>query len=205
MPRPLRSPVPALRAAALALALAAGCSAGRAQSPAAAPAEPASLPLADVNGPGDGPPVSRRIAELQKAGQRAQALALAEEHLAAHPRDTKVMFARAILLADLGRTDDAIAAFERITQEFPELPESYNNIAVLRAARGELSQAEHFLLLAVAARPDYATAQENLGDLYLSLASAAYERASSLRPEVRALRTKLSLAREFTERVRSAR
>jgi tetratricopeptide (TPR) repeat protein len=196
MPQPApRALYPALLAVALSLAA----------SPRAMATDAEPLPNADISVPGEATPTSQRVSELQRAGKKAEALALADEALAKQPHDAKLLFLRALILGDLARTDEAIAGFERVTQEFPELPEAYNNIAVLRAGRGELAQAERFLRLAIAARPEYVTAQENLGDLYLTMARAAYERGSQLNPASRTLRDKLALARELGDRVRAAR
>jgi Flp pilus assembly protein TadD len=176
-----------------------------AESAAESAAEPAAepAPRADITAPGESTPASQQVAELQRSGKPLEALAVAERQLALQPHDAKLLFLRAMILSDLARTDEAITGFERVTQEFPELPEAYNNIAVLRAGRGELAQAERYLRLAVAARSDYVTAQENLGDLYITMARLAYERASRLNPGRRALRDKLALARELGDKVRA--
>jgi len=47
----------------------------------------------------------------------------------------------------------------------PELPEPYNNLAVLYAARGDHDGARDALLRAISTHPSYATAHENLGDI----------------------------------------
>ncbi len=86
--------------------------------------------------------------------------------LAANPRNAQARFQRAWSLAQAGREDDAIKAFSEMAQDFPELPEPHNNLALLYAKRGDLKRAEAELLAALDARPDYAIAYSNLGDVY---------------------------------------
>jgi Flp pilus assembly protein TadD len=107
------------------------------------------------------------------------------------------------MLADAGRTEDAMRGFIELTQEFPELPEPHNNLATLHAARGDLDQARAALESAVRALPSYALAWENLGDVHLRLAERAWARAASL-DNASAAQAKLKLARELIDRVSPA-
>jgi Flp pilus assembly protein TadD len=145
------------------------------------------------------------IADLMQAGKSEEALKRADRFLAANPRDLQVRFLRAVTLVDLGRKQEAADALTRLTQDFPELPEPYNNLAVLAAAQGDLEQAERLLRDAIAAQPNYTTAQENLGDLYVAMAATAFERASRLDPASGALKSKLALARDLTSKLKATR
>jgi len=145
------------------------------------------------------------IATALRKGDKAGALKIADDFLAAHPRDAQVRFLRAVVLGDLNRLDEAVTALEALTEDFPELPEPYNNIAVIRANQAEFAVAEHYLQLAIAAQPNYITARENLGDLYISMAAAAYEQAARLNPESIAIKKKLTLTRDLSGKLRSAR
>jgi Flp pilus assembly protein TadD len=107
------------------------------------------------------------------------------------------------MLADAGRTEDAMRGFVELTQEFPELPEPHNNLATLHAARGDLDQARAALETAVRALPSYALAWENLGDVHLRIAERAWARAASL-DSASAAQAKLKFARELIERVSPA-
>ncbi|HYA65922.1 MAG TPA: hypothetical protein VEE84_04500 [Burkholderiaceae bacterium] len=140
-----------------------------------------------------------------RKGDKGGALKIADEFLATHPRDAQVRFLRAVVLGDLNRQEDAASALESMTEDFPELPEPYNNLAVIRANQGKYAIAEHYLQLAIAARPNYITAQENLGDLYISMATASYEKAVRLAPGNGTLKTKLNLTRELSGKLRAAR
>jgi Flp pilus assembly protein TadD len=140
-----------------------------------------------------------------QAGKSEEALKRAEKFLGDKPRDLQVRFLRAVILVDLGRRQEAADALTQLTQDFPELPEPYNNLAVLAAAQGGLEQAERLLQQAIAAQPNYMTAQENLGDLYVAMAAAAFERASKLDPTNGTLKSKLTLARDLTTKLKATR
>ena len=145
------------------------------------------------------------IAALVQAGKSEDALKRADKFLADKPRDLQVRFLRAVALVDLGRRKEATDALRQLTQDFPELPEPYNNLAVLAAGDGGLEQAEHLLRQAIAAQPNYITAQENLGDLYAAMAAAAFERASKLDPANTVLKSKLVLARDLNTKLKATR
>lgn len=110
----------------------------------------------------------------------AQALAQLDEHLKTHPTDAQAKFKRATVLARMGRDDDAIAAFQALTQQYPELPEPYNNLAALYAKHGQYDNARVTLETAISANPGFALGYQNLGSLYLKLAQDAYTHASTL-------------------------
>jgi tetratricopeptide (TPR) repeat protein len=73
---------------------------------------------------------------------------------------------------------------------------------VIYASQGQLDRARTLLETALSVRPDYATAQENLGDVYLQMSVDAYQRASKLQPASRTLSTKLALSRELLAKTR---
>jgi tetratricopeptide (TPR) repeat protein len=67
-----------------------------------------------------------------------------------------------------------------LTHDYPDLPEPYNNLAVLHAAQGDYDQARAALEMAIRVKPDYAVAYENLGDIYANMAARAYNKAAQL-------------------------
>jgi tetratricopeptide (TPR) repeat protein len=113
----------------------------------------------------------------RQAKDFASALLDTEGALLLQPRDLPGRYLRAILLADLVKIKEAHKAFEELTQEFPELPEPHNNLAVQQASLGQLEPARLSLLRALAIFPDYVVAQENLGDVYIRMAQVAYQAA----------------------------
>ena len=140
-----------------------------------------------------------------KAGKNDEALARAEARLKDNPRDAQVRFMRGVILTEQGKTIEATTAFETLIQEYPELPEPYNNLAVLHAAQGRYETAQRLLQQALLAQPQYVTAYENLGDLYLSMAEQAYGKALGLDANNRVARTKLEATRELNTRIRTVR
>src|SRR6185436_11331588 len=119
-------------------------------------------------------------AKLLKAGQHKQALERVNKALAAKPRDPQARFLKAVILTEQGNTREAIDIFTRLTQDFPDLPEPYNNLAVIYASQGQYEKARAALEQSIRTHPSYATAYENLGDVYAKLASQAYDKALQL-------------------------
>jgi tetratricopeptide (TPR) repeat protein len=104
------------------------------------------------------------------------------------------------MLSETGREAEAMEVFERLTQDHPDLPEPYNNLAVLHAARGQLDRARELLELALRQDPGYFAAQENLGDVFARLAQRAYEKASASQQAEPSLQRKLRIARDLAGR-----
>lgn len=138
------------------------------------------------------------ITQLLKVGKPAEALAKTEQRLISTPRDPQLRFLRGVAQADSGKTLEAIASFTRLTEEYPELPEPYNNLAVLYANQNQLDKARIALEMAIRTNPSYATAHENMGDIYAKLASQAYNKALQLdASSANSLKPKLALIREL--------
>ena len=138
------------------------------------------------------------ITQLIKSGKPAEALAKADQRLAAAPRDPQLRFLRGVAQADSGKQGDAITTFTKLTEEYPELPEPYNNLAVLYANQNQLDKARTALEMAIRTNPSYATAHENLGDIYAKLASQAYNKALQLdAANATSVKPKLALIREL--------
>jgi Flp pilus assembly protein TadD len=117
------------------------------------------------------------INDLLKEGQNAEALDALNAYTDANPRDAQGRFLKGVVLMKLQRNDEALAVFGVMTQDYPELPEPYNNMAVIYAQQGQYDKARMALEMALRTHPSYATAYENLGDIYLRLASQSYEKA----------------------------
>lgn len=133
-----------------------------------------------------------------RKGDLAGALARANTYLAKNPKDAQVRFLKGLILADQGKTNDAIALFTSLTEDYPELPEPYNNLAVLYASQSKYEAAKNALEQAIRTHPSYATAHENLGDIYAKMASIAYDKALALDSKNAAAQTKLALIKDIT-------
>ncbi|WP_326491472.1 YybH family protein [Herbaspirillum frisingense] len=137
------------------------------------------------------------INKLMRAGQYAEALTKTDAVLAKHPRDAQLRFTKGLILAEQSRSAEAIAVFSKLTEDFPDLPEPYNNLAVLYAADGQYDKARAALDMAMRTNPTYATALENLGDVYAKLASQAYDKALQIDPGANVPQPKLTLLRSL--------
>jgi Flp pilus assembly protein TadD len=145
---------------------------------------------------GETPVTATEIERQYRAGEPRAALQRLEQALAQRPGDAPLRFLQAVLLTEAGQSIQAARLLERMTEEFPDLPEPYNNLAVLQAANGQIDRARSLLESALRLDPTYRTAHENLGDVFVRLAQRAYEAASGPRSEP-ALQTKLRLVREL--------
>lgn len=136
------------------------------------------------------------ISQMVRAGQFNPALARVDTALAAKPTDPQLRFLKGVIQRNLGKATEAVAIFSKLTEDFPELPEPYNNLAVLYAGQGQFDKARAALEMAIRTNPSYATAHENLGDVYARLASQAYNKALQLDHNNVAVAPKLALIRE---------
>ncbi len=134
---------------------------------------------------------------LLRSGKLADALARADLYLAAKPRDPQMRFLKGVIQTQAGRKAEAIETYSALTQDYPELPEPYNNLAVLYAAQSQFDKARVALEQALRANPGYATAHENLGDVYAKLATRSYSKAQQLDPANPAVAPKLALIRQL--------
>jgi Flp pilus assembly protein TadD len=135
--------------------------------------------------------------KLLRAGQPAQALGRVDNFLKTNPQDARARFLKGLILTEQNKQAEAITVFTGLTEEYPELPEPYNNLAVLYAAQGQYERARIALEISIRTHPSYATAHENLGDVYAKMASQSYEKASQLDKGNKAVQTKLTMIRDL--------
>ena len=140
----------------------------------------------------------REAHKLYAQGRLPDALARVDAVLVAQPKDPQARFLRGLVLTEQKQYPDAIQVFTSLTEEFPELPEPYNNLAVLYAAQGNYERAKAVLELAIQTHPAYAMAHENLGDIYALLASRSYERALQLDRNTPSAKAKADKAKDIT-------
>jgi tetratricopeptide (TPR) repeat protein len=184
--------------------------AASAQTGAQSPGAPFAVPRAQSDQIGAPEPVRPSISvpydtaiAAYRAGRIDESLALTERALQSDPRNPQLRFLRGVILAETQRLDEAVEVFRALIEDFPELPEPYNNLAVIHAGRGAWQAARAALEQSISAVPTYALAHENLGDIHLQLAARAYEEAGRLDPASPSARSKLSMAREMIGRVQA--
>lgn len=139
----------------------------------------------------------QEINQQFRSGNLSAALTRANAYLAKNPKDAQTRFLKGLILADQGKTNDAITVFKGLTEDYPELPEPYNNLAVLYASQNKYADAKNSLEMAIRTHPSYATAHENLGDIYAKMASIAYDKALALDSKNTAAQTKLALIQDL--------
>jgi tetratricopeptide (TPR) repeat protein len=120
------------------------------------------------------------VNQLLRAGKLSEAMTKVDVYLESTPRDPQMLFLKGVIQHNSGNKSDAISTFTRLTEDYPELPEPYNNLAVLYAGQNQLDKALAALQMAVRTNPGYAIAHENLGDVYARLAGQSYSRALQL-------------------------
>jgi tetratricopeptide (TPR) repeat protein len=120
------------------------------------------------------------VRKLLRQGKYEQALLLVNKGLTTNPRDPQMRFWQGYIYEQLGQPDLAQQVYLALTQEYPELAEPHNNLGALYASQGNYPAARASIEAALRANPNYAIAQENMGDVLLNLANQAYTRAQAL-------------------------
>jgi tetratricopeptide (TPR) repeat protein len=143
--------------------------------------------------------------QLFRQGQFDRAMERVNSYLASRPKDARGRFLKGLILTEQNKPNDAIKVFTELSQDYPELPEPYNNLAVLYASQGAFDKARSALETAIRTHPSYATAHENLGDIYAKMASQAYDKALQLDRSNQAAQSKLNLIKDlFSQGPRAA-
>ena len=140
---------------------------------------------------------NEEVAKLYQQGNLAKALEQADAYLAIKPKDPQMRFNKGLILTEQKKTADAIKVFSSLSEDYPDLPEPYNNLAVLYASQGQYEKAKGALEAAIRTHPSYSTAHENLGDIYAKMASQAYGKALQLDNRNAAAQTKLAMIKDL--------
>ena len=130
---------------------------------------------------------------LLKNGKYSRAEKLVNESIIETPNNPEFLFYRGIIETNIGKNNEAIETFRNLTENFPELPEPFNNLAVLYAEKGQFKLAKDILERAIKTNPSYLTAHINLGDIYTKMASEAYNKALEIDKANNIAITKLSM------------
>lgn len=134
---------------------------------------------------------------LLKNGKREQALEIVDKFLNEKPQDAQGRFLKGLILSEMNRNADAVVVFRKLSEDYPTLPEPYNNLAVIYAQQQQYDKAKEALEMAIRTHPAYATAHENLGDIYARMASQAYDKALQIDSANTRAQTKLAMIREL--------
>ncbi len=118
------------------------------------------------------------VERLVKAKKYPEAIQLIDQLLKKTPRNVQLRYVKARLQIEMRQWDAAKKTLIEITQQFPELPEPYNNLAALSANQNNWIEARDYLELALKLRPSYGLASANLGEVYVRLGAQAYDNAA---------------------------
>ncbi len=140
---------------------------------------------------------NEQIQRLIQQGAFEDALVIVEERLSNNPTEIQILFLKGLTLAGMDRLKEAESVFIDLTENHPELPEPYNNLAVIYASSGEYDKAKEALISAINTHPSYAIAHENLGDIYAKMASQAYNQALKLDSDNKETRKKLAMINDL--------
>ncbi|MEP7370697.1 MAG: tetratricopeptide repeat protein [Nitrosospira sp.] len=140
---------------------------------------------------------NEEVAKLYKQGNLAKALEQADAYLVTKPRDAQMRFQKGLILTEQNKIADATKVFSSLSEDYPDLPEPHNNLAVLYASQGQYDKAKSALETAIRTHPSYSTAHENLGDIYARMASQAYGKALQLDKGNAAAQTKLAMIKDL--------
>lgn len=139
------------------------------------------LTFALASGTGYAATALEEARQLGQQGHWQESLDPLNSYLKKNPGDVEALFLKGVAASKSGYTSQAIASFEELTRRRPDLPEPFNNLAVLYAKAGEYEKAQKALEQAIATHPSYATAHNNLSELYKKMAAIAYNRALNLK------------------------
>jgi tetratricopeptide (TPR) repeat protein len=138
-----------------------------------------------------------QIQKLSGEGKLDEALDLTNQELVNDKTNVTYRFLKGLILTRMENLEEARDVFIEITNTNPDLPEPYNNLAVIYASLGDYGKARELLEQAINTHPAYATAHENIGDIYAKLASQAYNQALELDKDNNMARAKLSLVNDL--------
>ena len=134
-----------------------------------------------------------QVQQLIASQHFSRALESVERLLRNQPKDQQALFLKAVALQQLGRDAQAIATYTALNKQAPSLPEPYNNLAVIYAKQGKHLQARKALLNAINTHKSYATAYQNLSNIYEKMAANAYNKALAIDNKKQLQKSQISL------------
>ena len=140
---------------------------------------------------------TKEATRLYQQGKLDLALTKINSALSQQPKDAQGRFLKGLIFTEQKKAAEAIQIFTGLTEDYPELPEPYNNLAVLYAGQGNYDKAKAALELAIHTHPSYSTAYENLGDIYAQLARRSYDKVLQLDKSNTSAQSKLAMVKDI--------
>lgn len=138
------------------------------------------------------------IEQMALQGQEEEALRRVQQRLNRFPQDAKAVYLKGLILLQLDRKGEAEPWFKMMKANFPHVPQSYNALALLAAARGDAVTAQKELEQALQIAPEYATARHNLAELFVARAQQEYLYLLKENPQNHALQKKLDALQQLS-------
>ena len=142
-----------------------------------------SLLLFSLLGPVQASPQLEDVEAWMQAGQYQQALSQLDTWLTQDKHNAHYLFSRARALAGTGQLKMAIEQYRALIRRHPDLPEPYNNLAVIYMQQGKYAEAQTLLTKAMATHPGYARVYKNLTAVNTARAREAYAKALQMPAE----------------------
>ena len=121
------------------------------------------------------------IIEHQNNGRYNEALTQISTILADNKDDFRALLLKGNVNKLMGNTDQAVSIFKELIEQYPQMPEPYNNLAVLYADTGQTALAVETLQQVFSTSHSYSAAFNNLRNLYNEMASSAYREALDIK------------------------
>ncbi|MGD0461259.1 MAG: tetratricopeptide repeat protein [Tepidisphaeraceae bacterium] len=146
---------------------------------------------------------------IAQKGDGLAALGFIDRAIAIDPSCADFHNNKGLILANLGRTDDAVAAHAEAVRLRPDFAEANNNLGNALLKKGAIAEAVSAYRRTIALRPNYANAHSNLGvalqkQQKLDDAIAAYRMAVQCQPDHGEAHSNLGVALRETGRMDEA-
>lgn len=112
---------------------------------------------------------------------------------AARLSNPQLKFFRCLLFTQQGAIQKAIACYQDLIREHPDMPEPYNNLGVLLASRGQLVEARSWLERGLKQSVPYATLNQNILNLQTEINRGSYQAALQISQPQEKVRPKLAM------------
>lgn len=93
-----------------------------------------------------------------------------------HPQNLTARFQYATILSLTKKTESAIDEYTKLLKDYPALFEAHNNLGVLYCQQGLFEKSIQSFQEAININPKYNVAIENLGDVYIKMATQTYKK-----------------------------
>lgn len=137
-------------------------------------------------------------AQTLKDGRHVQESKETRQITSINGESVQLKFSHCVLKAQQASAQKAIACFQQLVLDYPELSEAYNNIGVLYAGMGMQVEARKWFERGLKQRQVYATLHQNLLNLQSEITRNAYAAALQLDISKSNAQPKLSLLAKIT-------